>query len=265
MSAASHTISTPNSLRHRPARARSVLTAGLLAAGSIALAACGATTPTPKVASVPKAPSAPVVETVPYRPVPPGGAHYVMDIPGRGVDGKRLTVNANLTDDQLVWNLRSAWNVAALNCLSPEYQPILDGYKAFLNRNTSSLKGVNDRLERSYNSRFKARRDAIVARDGYTTKVYNFFSLPPARSGFCNAALDMSKRALATPPKDPLTFARANFEGLVAPFEQFFVEYEAYQVASAEWDAKYGAKYGPSQPGWVAVHQQRPVNTASAR
>jgi hypothetical protein len=265
MSAVSHTLSTPQPLGKRGSRTRSLLTASVLVAGSLALAACGASAPKPKVASVPKAPSAPVVETVPYRPVPPGGAHYVMDIPGRGADGRWLTVNTALTDDQLVWNLRSAWNVAALNCLSPEYQPILDGYKAFLGRNVSSLKGVNDRLERSYNSRFKARRDAIVARDGYTTKVYNFFSLPPARSGFCNAALDMSKRALASPPKDPLAFARANFDGLLAPFDQFFTEYEAYQVASAEWDAKYGAKYGPSQPGWVAVQQARSGTTTAAR
>ena len=41
------------------------------------------------------------------------------------------------------------------------------------------------------------------------------------------------------------------------PFEQFFDEYEAYQQAAAEWDAKWGAMYGPSQPGWVAAQQAR--------
>lgn len=265
MSAASHPSSALQPQALRSARRRSILTTALIAAGSVALAACGASAPKPKVASVPVAPSKPVVETVPYRPVPPSGADYVMSIPGRGADGKRLTVNSNLTDDQLVWNMRSAWNVAALNCLGSQYQPILDGYKAFLSRNAGSLKAVNDRLERSYNARHKVRRDAIVARDGYTTKVYNFFSLPPARTNFCNAALDMSKRALASPTKDVLAFSRANFDGMVAPFEQFYNDYEAYQQASAEWDAKYGAKYGPSQPGWVAVHQARPVTTASAR
>lgn len=194
---------------------------------------------------------------MPYRPLPPGGAHYVMNIPPRGADGRRVTVNTNLSDDHLVWNLRSAWNVAALNCLAPEYEPILDGYRAFLTNNARPLKAVNDRIERDYSRRFKTKRDAMVARDGLTTQVYNFFALPAARAGFCRAALDMSNRALAAPPTDPLAFARASFDGLLMPFETFFDEYEAYQRASAEWDAKWGALYGPSQPGWVAVQEAR--------
>jgi hypothetical protein len=198
-----------------------------------------------------------VVEAVPYRPLPPGGAHYVMDMPARGPDGRRITVNTGLTDDQLVWNLRSAWNVAALNCLAPEYEPILDGYRAFLSKNVKGLKAVNDRIEKTYTSRFKVRRDAIVARDAYTTQVYNFFAEPAARAGFCRAALDMANRALAEPSAKPLDFARANFDGLLVPFELFFDEYEAYQRASAQWDAKWGALYGASQPGWVAVQQAR--------
>jgi hypothetical protein len=67
----------------------------------------------------------------------------------------------------------------------------------------------------------------------------------------------MSNRALAERPSDPLAFARANFDGLMVPFEEFFREYEAYQQASAEWDAKWGALYGASQPGWVAVQEAR--------
>jgi hypothetical protein len=180
-----------------------------------------------------------------------------MDLPPRGPDGRRITVNSSLTDDHLVWHLRSAWNVAALNCLDPEYEPILQGYRAFLTNNVRSLKAVNDRIEAEYMKKHKPRRAAIVARDGLTTQVYNFFALPAARAGFCRAALDMANRALAAPPKNPLLFARENFEGLLVPFETFFDEYEAYQRASAEWDAKWGAQYGASQPGWVAVQQAR--------
>jgi hypothetical protein len=180
-----------------------------------------------------------------------------MDRPARGPDGRRITINSNLTNDQLVWNLRSAWNVAALNCLAPEYEPILLGYRDFLTRNVKALKAVNDRLEKTYAGSYRSRRDAIVARDGYTTKVYNFFAEPAARAGFCRAALDMANRALAAPPTDALAFAQSNLEGLLVPFEQFFDEYEAYQRASAEWDAKWGALYGASQPGWVAVQQHR--------
>jgi hypothetical protein len=225
-----------------------------LVAGAALLSGCAAPAPLPP--PPPPAPP-PVVEAVPYRPLPPGGAHYVMDIPPRGPDGRRVTVNSGLSDDNLVWHLRSAWNVAALNCLAPEYQPILDGYRAFLANNSRPLKAVYDRIERDYARRFKTRREAMVARDGLNTQVYNFFALPAAREGFCRAALDMAKRALAAPPKDPLAFARANFDGLLVPFETFFDEYEAYQRAAAEWDAKWGPIYGPSQPGWVAVQEAR--------
>ncbi len=224
--------------------------------GAALLAGCAAKAPPPPPPPPPP-PVQEVFEPVPYRPLPPGGAHYVMTMPTRGPDGKRITVNSNIPDDQLVWNLRSAWNVAALNCLTPEYDPILQGYRAFLTKNVKPLKAINDRIEKSYTSRFKVKRDAMIARDGYTTQVYNFFAEPAARAGFCRAALDMANRALVAPPTDPLAFSRANFDGLMVPFDQFFAEFEVYQQASTEWDAKWGVMYGASQPGWVAVQQAR--------
>jgi hypothetical protein len=232
------------------------LTITMVAAGAALLSACATPAP-PPAPPPPPPPPARVVEAVPYRPLPPGGAHYIMDIPSRGADGRRLTVNTGINDDHLVWHLRSAWNVAALNCLSPEYEPILQGYRGFLTKNARSLKAVNDRIEADYAKKHKTKRAAIVARDGLVTQVYNFFALPAARSGFCRASLDMANRALAAPATDPLTFARTNFDGLLVPFETFFDEYEAYQRASNEWDAKWGALYGPSQPGWVVVQQAR--------
>ena len=229
--------------------------AAVLALGTALVAACS--TPTKAPAPPPPPPSRPVAEVVPYRPLPPAGASYVMKIPPRGADGQRITVNSNLSDDRLVWHLRSAWNVAALNCLAPEYEPILTGYRAFLNNNVRGLKAVNDRIEKTYNDRHRVRRNAIIARDAESTQVYNFFANPAARSGFCLAALDVANRYLAAPKTLPLAFAQANFPVMMAPHEEFFNQYEAYQRASAEWDAKYGEKYGASQPGWVAVQQAR--------
>jgi hypothetical protein len=256
MSAAPHTSSSSYPASETAARTPLGLAITTLMMGAALLGACATPAP-PPLPPPPPAPAPVVFEAVPYRPLPPGGAYYVMEVPRRGADGRRVTVNSNLSDDQQVWNLRSAWNVAALNCLAPEYDPILQGYRAFLTKNVKALKSVNDRLEKSYTSRFRVRRDAMVARDGYTTQVYNFFAEPAARAGFCRAALDMANRALAAPPTDPLAFARANFDGLLAPFDQFFTEYEAYQQASSAWDAKWGALYGESQPGWVAAQQAR--------
>ncbi|MEM9500718.1 MAG: hypothetical protein AAF941_02610 [Pseudomonadota bacterium] len=197
------------------------------------------------------------MEKISYRPLPPQGAAYAMYIPPIGADGRRVTVNRNLTEDGTVWHFRSAWNVAALNCTAPQYAPIADGYRAYITDHARELKQLNDRIDRLYRSEMGSRRDGIVAREGEMTSVYNFFALPPARAGFCRAALAMANRALAAPPADPIAFALNNFATLEAPFETFFTDYERYEQLSADWDRKYGERYGYSQPGWVAVQKAR--------
>ncbi|MCV0382457.1 MAG: hypothetical protein K5799_03245 [Erythrobacter sp.] len=184
-----------------------------------------------------------------------------MEIPRTGPMGVRQTVNVGLSDDEKVWHFRSAWNVAALNCLSPQYQPILEGYSAYIKDHARDLKRVNDRIDGVYRENFNVRREAIMARELKMTSVYNFFALPPARAGMCQTALDISNRALATTEMDPSAFALANFPLFEQPFENFFTQYETYERESAAWDARYGARYGASQPGYVAVQQAR--NTAA--
>lgn len=218
------------------------------------LAAC--TTPAPPPPPPPP-PPAPVVERIPYRPLPPGGASYVMDIPDIGASGQRETINLGVSDDERVWHFRSAWNVAALNCTAPQYQPVLTAYSAYISDHARGLKAVNDRIEREYRREMGARRAGILAREEHMTAVYNYFALPPARAGFCRAALDVSNRYLAAPPSDPVAFANENFNVLETPFETFFSDYERYERLSANWDAKYGERYGASQPGWVAVQEAR--------
>lgn len=178
-----------------------------------------------------------------------------MDIPAMGPDGRRITVLNSLSDDERVWYFRSAWNVAALNCTDPLYTPVLDGYSSYIKNNAKVLKQVNDRIDASYRKEYNVRRDAIKARETTMTTVYNYFALPPARGGFCTAALDVANRAAALPDLDPVVFAQANLTTMEQPFEDFFTAYEKYQRASADWDARYGSRYGSSQPGYVAVQK----------
>lgn len=180
-----------------------------------------------------------------------------MNIPPLGLDGKRLTINRNLDDDETVWHFRSGWNVAALNCTAPQYAPINEAYTAFVNDHQRALEKVNDRLEARYRQQEGSRRGAIIAREAKLTSTYNFFALPPARGGFCRTMLELSNRALATPPSDPAVFALSNFSFIETPFDAFFLEYEEYERNSSAWDVKYGDIYGPSQPGWVAVQAAR--------
>ncbi len=180
-----------------------------------------------------------------------------MQVPIRNEAGVRQTINQGLSDDERVWHFRSAWNVAALNCLDPQYEPILTGYKAFIGDNERTLKRINDRIDQAYRKREGSQRAALLTREEKMTRVYNFFTLPPARSGFCRTMLNIANLALAEPPKDAAEFALVNLPVIEVPFDNFFTDYEGYQRDSAAWDVKYGNRYGASQPGWVAVQEAR--------
>lgn len=210
--------------------------------------------PLPPVPPPPPPPPPPRVEAVPYRPIPPGGAAYVMEIPPVGPDGRRQTVNIGLNDNDTLWHFRSGWNVAALNCLDAEHQPILDGYGAFLRTFSRKLSATNTAIDAQFRRQYSTRNEAVKARETYMTAVYNYFALPPARADFCNVALQFSNEFLATPPSDVNQFAATNLARIDAVFEQFFRSYDQYRIDSAAWDTRYGAQYGASQPGYVAVH-----------
>ncbi len=180
-----------------------------------------------------------------------------MTIPRMDPAGQRATINSGVSEDELIWHFRSGWNVAALNCMDAQYAPILDGYSAYIKDHARSLKRVNDRIDRSYRANYGSRREGIQAREQKMTQVYNFFALPPARAEFCDAALEISTRAMASPDLDPAAFAASNFALLEAPFDRFFNAYEQYEQQSSSWDARYGAQYGQSQPGYVAVQRGR--------
>jgi len=180
-----------------------------------------------------------------------------MQIPPLNAEGKRMTINRDLSEDERAWHFRSAWNVAALNCLGDQYGPIVDGYRSYIVDNARVLKRLNDRIEQEYRRRERSRRAALLAREEHMTRVYNFFSLPSARGEFCRTVLAIALEARDTPPSDPVAFALSNFDRLEVPFDRFFNAYEGYQRASAEWDARYGSLFGPSQPGWVAVQEAR--------
>ena len=106
-------------------------------------------------------------------------------MPPLGANGVRQTVNANLSPTQATWNFRSAYNVAALNCLKPEHADILVGYRAFLKSHARGLKAANRGVDDDYRKRFGAA--FIRPREAYMTQVYNYFAYPPTGSSWwCN-------------------------------------------------------------------------------
>jgi len=208
----------------------------------------------------------PVAEEVaPYRPIPPGGAAYTMELPPLQADGLRTTLNSNLDDNATLWHFRSAWNVAALNCLSADQAAILQGYSAFLRKYSRSLAAANAALDQRFVRENGSRVRGIRAREAYMTQVYNYFALPPANEDFCNTALGIANDFLAAPPADARALSGPGLQRFEAVFQEFYRQYQQYQVDSAAWDQRWGALYGPSQPGYVAVYGILGPNLSATR
>lgn len=223
----------------------------LVAAGMAALAACGAPPPPAPPPSPPPPPP------IPSRPMPPGGAAANMFIPPVGMDGSRQTVNANVSSAQRIWNFRSAYNVAALNCLQSQHANILEGYKSFLNTYQRDLTRINNTVESEW--RKTGGKDYARARDTYSTQVYNYWALPPVLPQFCDAMSQISQQNALTPAGSLDLFANNGMTRLEGLFNDFYRAFEQYRVDVAAWDAQYGATYGATQPQYTNATYNGPA------
>lgn len=161
-----------------------------------------------------------------------------MTIPLVGADGVRQTVNANLTPAQTTWNLRSALNVAALNCLKPQYAGILPAYKSFLETHARKLSATNRTLQSEFRQKYgPTYRDV---QDAYMTQVYNYFALPPALDDFCTMSLAVATEMPKTSKEDIDLYASTALPRIESVFEDFFRAYEQYRVNLTAWNAQYG-------------------------
>lgn len=205
--------------------------------GAALLAGCGEKKPIAVV--LPPPPIAPPV-VIPPRPYPPIGAPANMAIPSLGPDGVRSTVNAHLSATQTLWNFRSAYNVAALNCLRPEHGEIVVGYRAFLKKHAKGLQAAN----RGVDSEFKAKHGAafVRPREAYMTQVYNYFANPVTLRAFCDASLAMSREVQLVPPAQLQAFSATELPKIEQVFEAFFRAYEQYRIDAANWDARYAPR-----------------------
>lgn len=167
------------------------------------------------------------------------GAPANFVVPPAMPNGKRITINSNLSMDQTIWNLRSAYNVAALNCMKPEYAAILPGYSNFLKTYAKTLKTVNRDLDRTYRREYGSRY--IHEREGFQTQVYNFFALPPVLPSFCDAAVNLTQELPAVPPGQLESFAPGALARLDDIYQQFYTSFDQYRADLNEWEMRYGA------------------------
>lgn len=207
--------------------------AGVAVSATVAVLAGCASKPAPP-------PAPPPVVVIPPRPTPPLGAPASMVIPPMAPDGTRITINRGVTPAQALWNFRSAYNVAALNCQDPHHAPILTGYTQFLKVHAKSLTAANKALDKQFKDSHGA-KTYIRYRETYQTQVYNYFALPPVIPALCNAALAVSAE-LATVPAGQLEgYAPMGLSRVDLPYNEFFNSFEQYRADVAAWDARYAA------------------------
>lgn len=101
------------------------------------------------------------------------------------------------TRANLIWNLRSALNVAALNC---QYWPTVDSvdnYNDLLLHHTAELaeayEGLKGYFRRTQGNQWQSRMDE------HTTSMYQSYVLVGAQRSFCHAAAETARDALSRP------------------------------------------------------------------
>lgn len=214
--------------------ARRIAGLGTALAAIAGLSGCGPkSTPPPPVVVAP-----PPQVYIPPRPRPPLGAPASLTIPVANAFGVRQTVNAGISDAQRIWNVRSAYNVAALNCLKPEQAEILNGYKHYLKAHAKQLNAANKAVDADFRKKYGSA--FIRPREAYMTQVYNYFASPPTLPGFCDAAVLVARDSLTVKKAtDVPAFSERSMLAFEAVFENFYRAFEQYRVDAAAWDARY--------------------------
>lgn len=203
---------------------------------------------------------------IPQRPYPPDYAPAGLVMPAVGADGLFASPNRNITPAQTLWNLRAAYNVAALNCAEPNRTEITASYRAFLRAHARTLSAANRDVDAEFRARYGA---AFVGpREQYMTFVYNGFAFPPTLPAFCNAALAVSRDAKQVKSANLRGFAANALPAVEVVFDSFRRRYAQYQADLAAWDQQYLAlyvsRYGPPPGMTSATLAPAPPATAPA-
>ncbi len=100
----------------------------------------------------------------------------------------------------LVWNLRAALNVAALQCQFEPTLMTLDNYNAILRDHRLELKKAYDTLDKYFVRQAKTKKAGDDELDRYGTRVYSGFSTVSAQLTFCQTAGSIGHRAVFAKP-----------------------------------------------------------------
>jgi len=229
---------------------RKIIVAGLLAS----VAACAPKPPPP-----PPPPPPPVAIVIPPRPLPPGNAALTQLLPGRGIDGRFVTANSNISGDRAFWQLKIALNVAAIGCRGTEEATLVSAYNNIIKTHAKVIKSTEKTVISDLGKANKT--NGIKERDRLSTQLFNYFAQPPAQRAFCPRANEVAQFVSSTPSAQVIEQSPAQLARLDQPFLDFYEAYAQYQRDVAAWDAKYApapaimtapaapsTAYGPAAP-----------------
>ena len=109
----------------------------------------------------------------------------------------------------MVWNMRAALNVAALQCQFEPTLLTLGNYNSMLRTHSDELAASYDTLTKYFTRTTKTKKEAQTAIDQFGTRVYSGFSTVSAQLGFCQSAGEIGQEVLFT-PRGGLTDLAAN-------------------------------------------------------
>lgn len=208
---------------------RKIILAGLLAS----VAACA---PAP-VPPPPPPPPPPVAVVIPPRPLPPGNASLTQILPQRGLDGRFVTANSNITGDRAFWQLKIALNVAAIGCRGVEEATLVSAYNNIIKAHGRVIRSTEKTVITQLGK--ESGTNGTAARDRLATQLFNYFAQPPAQRQFCPRANEIAQLVSTTPSAQIIEQAPAHLAQLDQPFVDFYEAYAQYQRDVAAWDAKY--------------------------
>lgn len=99
----------------------------------------------------------------------------------------------------MVWSMRAALNVAALQC---QFEPTiltLPNYNSLLEDHKAELKTTFDTVSKYYARVGKTKAQGQIGLDQFGTRTYARFSAVAAQFGFCQTANSISRDAVFTP------------------------------------------------------------------
>jgi hypothetical protein len=182
-----------------------LLSIAALAPATLGLAGCSTRQPVEP---------APVAALPPPAPVAAAPTHNWLAVPPRLADGSYATPNRSVSAAGAIWHLRAGLNVAALGCRGLDEAALVAGYNRLLADHRAEFADAYRTLSREH-------ADA-AAFDTAMTRLYNYYALPPAQAGLCDAARAVLTELATLPAGSLASQAPAALQRLDAPFVALF-------------------------------------------